>query len=366
LSDLRDIAKERVGCIARKWTLDSLIDVGGMAAVYRATHRNGNRVAIKVLHPTLAVDPELRERFLREGYLANRVGHKNALTVLDDDELDDGTPFLVMELLEGRSLSSWLEQRQILEPAEILYVADRVLDVLATAHERYIIHRDIKPGNVFLTTDGSVKVLDFGLARVLGSDKARTRPGVVVGTASYLSPEQAAGKRDKVDRRTDIWSVGAMIFKALTGRPVHLGETQIDRMLAAAIKPAPSLEEVAPELAALSTGLVVLVDRALAFDKRDRWPYAKTMQDALRRVYRDLEDMAIPVSQRVHDLAPWKSPGEQLRSVPPPATVPTRVNQAGATCVETETDPAGDTLVEAETGDSILVDFDDEPTWHRD
>ncbi len=300
----------------------------------------------------IAQDAELRERFLREGYLANRVGHKNAVTVLDDDELDDGTPFLVMELLEGRSLSAWLEQRGVLEPTEILYVADRVLDVLATAHERNIIHRDIKPGNVYLTIEGSVKVLDFGLALAFGSGKAMTRPGVVVGTASYLSPEQARGKRDTIDRRSDIWAVGAMIFKALTGRSVHLGKTQIDRMLAAATKTAPSLDEVAPNL---PTGLVVLVDRALAFDKRDRWPWAKTMQDALRRVYHDLEDMAVPVSQRVHELAPWKAPAAHLPSVPPPPSMPS----ADASEVSVQ-------FTEIEAGDSILVDFDDEPTLAED
>src|SRR5690606_36641701 len=135
----------------------TLIDVGGMAAVYAATHRNGNRVAIKVLHKQYAKVPEAKERFMREGYVANKVDHPAVVTVLDDDELDDGTPFLVMELLEGQALETRLVRQGVVAPAEILYVADHVLDALAAAHERGVIHRDIKPPNIYLTNDAGVK-----------------------------------------------------------------------------------------------------------------------------------------------------------------------------------------------------------------
>ena len=209
MSTFLEESRARVGQKARKWSLDRLLDVGGMAAVYLATHRNGNKVAIKVLHRQYAAMPEAKERFLREGYVANKVEHPHAVTVLDDDELDDGTPFIVMELLIGHSLESRLRERGRLSPAETLYIADKILDVLAAAHGRGIIHRDIKPPNVYLTTDGNVKVLDFGLARVLEKNDAMslTRSGTIVGTASYMSPEQARGKRSLIDHRTDLYAV---------------------------------------------------------------------------------------------------------------------------------------------------------------
>ena len=160
--------------------------MGGMASVYVATHRNGNRVAIKVLHPAFAEQPEAKSRFLEEGYVANKVGHVNAVTVLDDDEMDDGTPFLVMELLDGESLEERLKKRNVLAPTAVLYIADKVLDVLASAHDKGIVHRDIKPANIFMTRDGGVKVLDFGLARSVKGGRAKgnlTRTGMIVRSA---------------------------------------------------------------------------------------------------------------------------------------------------------------------------------------
>ena len=297
-----ELVMARVGSTARKWTLDSLIDIGGMAAVYRATHRNGNRVAVKVLHPQYAEMPEVRERFMREGYVANKVGHPAAVTVLDDDELDDGTPFIVMELLEGYSLEALIAHKRVLSPAEALYVADRVLDVLAKGHQNGIIHRDIKPGNVFLTSDGQVKVLDFGLARALDGPASfnLTRTGTVLGTAGYMSPEQARGKRELIDHRTDIFAVGGFLFRALTGRPVHTAKTPIDRMLQAMSEPAPSLATVTANAPA---DLVELVDKGLAFHKEARWPDATSMQVALRKVYETNMGQPLPGAHKVGDLA---------------------------------------------------------------
>lgn len=329
-------AEERVGTVARKWTLDSLIDIGGMAAVYRATHRNGNRVAVKVLHPQYAEMAEVRERFMREGYVANKVGHPAAVTVLDDDELDDGTPFIVMELLEGYSLEALIAHKQVLSPAEALYVADRVLDVLGKAHQASIIHRDIKPGNVFLTSDGQVKVLDFGLARALDGPASfnLTRTGTVLGTAGYMSPEQARGKREQIDHRTDIFAVGGFLFRALTGRPVHTAKTPMDRMLQAMSEPAPSLASVT---ANAPPDLVELVDKALAFHKEARWPDAGSMQQALRQVYEKNMGQPLPGAHKVGNLA-------HLAKAPEPdATEEISVMFDGSTA-----------------GDSIFVEVDEE------
>src|SRR5579862_7152132 len=153
-------AKERVGTTLRdKWRLDVLLGVGGMAAVYAATHRNGSRVAVKILHPGMSTNAFVRERFMWEGYAANAVGHEGAVKVIDDDEAEDGSLFLVTELLKGETL----EERRVraggrLDQEEVLRIADHVLDVLVAAHDNGIVHRDLKPENVFLTRTGTIKV----------------------------------------------------------------------------------------------------------------------------------------------------------------------------------------------------------------
>lgn len=284
--DLRKLAESRVGRVLdQKWRLDHLIDIGGMASVYAATHRNGNRVAIKVLHPIFPEKSNVRERFLREGYLANKVGHPGAVSVLDDDTADDGTVFLVMELLLGESLEALLHRSgNVISWQHVLAVADQVLDVLAAAHDRGVIHRDIKPANLFLTREGSVKVLDFGLARLKEADPKSplTAIGMVMGTTSYMSPEQARGKWDLVDGRTDLFALGAVMFRSLAGCVVHEAQTPADRLVAAMSQPARSVGSVAPRLAA---PLVRVVDTALAFNMNHRHADARTMQREVRQVY---------------------------------------------------------------------------------
>jgi eukaryotic-like serine/threonine-protein kinase len=289
-SDPRAIAEKRVGqTLAQKWTIDRLIDTGGMAAVYQATHRNGKRVAIKMLHPFVAIDDDIRARFLREGYVANQIEHPGSVSILDDDVSPDGAPFLVMELLEGESLEGWMARSSgVLPVADVLAVADQVLDVLAAFHARGVIHRDIKPGNLFVTTAGVVKVLDFGLARLRDprASGAPTASGVVLGTASYMPPEQAQGKGHEVDARADIFAVGAVMFRALTGRPVHDAKATTERLFQAMRERAPSLGVIAPHLSAWVVGLV---DKALAFDKNERWATAAEMRAAVRSTFAQLE-----------------------------------------------------------------------------
>jgi serine/threonine protein kinase len=228
--ELRGIAAQRVGQslgIGAKFRLDALLDIGGMAAVYAATHRNGKKVAIKVLHKHYAGMPDVKERFLREGYVANKVDHRGAVQILDDDIAEDGTPFLVMELLLGSSFDKLLRSVGGKLPAlEVLALGDQVLDVLDAFHKEAIVHRDIKPANLFVLKQGVVKVLDFGLARVRDSSIAGspTASGTIIGTASYMAPEQAQGKSD-IDARTDIFAVGAVMYEALAGHGVHEGRT---------------------------------------------------------------------------------------------------------------------------------------------
>jgi len=161
-------ALARLGSTLReKYKLERLLGTGGMAAVYGATHRNTKRFAVKVLHPELSLHEDLRTRFLREGYIANSVGHPGAVAVLDDDVSEDGAAFLVMELLDGEPLDSVAHRLgPRLEPKVVIAIAAQTLDVLLAAHARGIVHRDIKPENLFLTREGEVKVLDFGVARL--------------------------------------------------------------------------------------------------------------------------------------------------------------------------------------------------------
>jgi len=293
------LARGRLGTLLRdRWHLDELLGVGGTAAVYAATHRNGKRVAIKMLHPNLAHDEELRQRFIDEGYIANHVDHPGVASILDDDVAEDGASFLVMDLLEGEALDVLLERRGPLDPLELLSLMDDLLDVLKAAHANGIVHLDVKPGNVFVTRERRVKLLDFGIAQQSHPSRRShvTPSGSAIGTPAFMAPEQARGQSAEMDARTDLWAVGATMFVALSGRHVHEADTQNGEVLAAMTQSAPSLALVAP---GLPKPLVDFVDRALAYAPEERWLGAWTMQAALREVHAMLiEQQAQPASAR--------------------------------------------------------------------
>ena len=221
---LEQRAQRRVGTVLRdKYTLARVLGAGGMAAVYLGVHRNGHRVAVKVLHDDAAADPDTRARFLREGYVANSIGHPGAVRVLDDDVADDGAAFLVMELLQGETL--YARARRMggrLPVGEALALGAALCDVLAAAHDKGVVHLDVKPENLFVTTERRLKVLDFGIARArLAPGAWGTHHGAALGTPAFMPPEQAHGRWDEVGPRTDIWAVGATMFALITGRLVH-------------------------------------------------------------------------------------------------------------------------------------------------
>lgn len=284
-------SERRVGTLLKgKWHIDAILGVGGMATVYAATHRNKKRVAIKMLHPEVSLNRDVSSRFLREGYVANTVEHPGTVAVLDDDVTEDGAAFLVMELLVGETVDARQERKGgKLTTSETLWVAERLLDVLAAAHDKGIVHRDIKPENLFITTDQQFKVLDFGIARMHEASTGAgatlgTQVGSLMGTPGFMSPEQARGRTEQIDARTDLWAVGATMFRMLTGRPVHEAVTLNEQLIFAATIPAPSIGDLAPWLPA---PLTALIDRALAFDKNDRWPSAAAMLEALRLGLKD-------------------------------------------------------------------------------
>lgn len=287
-------ARARIGTLLKKkWHIDVLLGVGGMAAVYAATHRNRKRVAIKMLHAELSQDEAIRKRFLREGYIANTVGHRGAVAVDYDDVSEDGMAFLVMELLDGETIEQrWQGKERILSPREALSVVDQLLDTLAAAHAKGIIHRDLKPANLFLTHSGTVKVLDFGIARVRElSTPLTTLAGSAIGTPAFMSPEQARGRWDDVDGRSDLWAVGATLYTLLTGKFVHSAESAHETLALAATRPARSLAERRPDL---HPSVIQLVDKALSYDRAARFADATSMQQALRVAYALMEGRAIP------------------------------------------------------------------------
>jgi serine/threonine protein kinase len=281
--DLESLVHGRVGTVVvGKYRLDRVLGIGGMAAVYAATHRNQAEFAVKMLHPDVSSREEIRSRFLREGYIANSVKHAGAVRVVDDDVAEDGAAFLVMELLDGISVEDlWFECERRIPLRAVIAIAHQLLDVLASAHAKSIVHRDIKPANLFVTRLGDVKVLDFGIARLRDSSGAQpaTQAGAMLGTPAFMAPEQAKGQTKDVDGRTDLWAVGATMFSLISGKLVHEAESATMLLLRAGTTSARSLRSVDEEVPA---PIVRVVDKALAFDKPARWADAATMRDALK------------------------------------------------------------------------------------
>ena len=220
--------------------------------------------------------------------------------VLDDDVAEDGSIYLVAELLEGETL----EERRVrcggvLSDAEMLSIADAVLDVLAAAHAKGIVHRDLKPENVFVTRNGAVKLLDFGIARVrsLEGRSTSTAAGTPLGTPAFMAPEQARGRWDhrQSTRGTDLWALGAMLFTMLSGRLIHEGGTQNEALMSAMTNPAPPLQSVAPHV---SAALAQIVDRAVAFDKEVRFADARELQEAVRVAYQQSHHQPIATAPK--------------------------------------------------------------------
>jgi len=279
-SSIPSSADPRVGrVLGGKWHVGRKIAVGGMASVYAAKHKNGTPAAVKVLHPVFARSPEARDRFMREGYIANAAG-PGAVRILDDDIDDDGAPYLVMELLTGEEVDARAERLGGRLPLrEVLWLTSDVLGTLAVAHANGILHRDLKPANLFWTDEDRIKLLDFGLARLRLDGDKHTSAGTILGTLGYMSPEAARGDPDGMDARTDVFSVGAIMFKLLTGESVHPEDGLAQRLNAARNVAARSVGYVS---STLPPDVVAIVDRALAFVPDDRYPSALAMREAIQ------------------------------------------------------------------------------------
>jgi serine/threonine protein kinase len=272
--------------VAGRYQVTGVIAAGGMGVVYEAVQRPlGRRVAVKCLHPKYAQDTVALARFQQEAVLVGSFGHANIIEIFDMGWLDDGTPFLVMELLEGETVSARLHREKPFRDGLAVSVARQTLAALAVTHSRGVLHRDLKPDNLFLVRrEGSaprVKVLDFGVAKAFGVGAGEgaklTRAGYVMGTPAYMAPEQARGVAD-LDGRADLYAVGMILYEMLTGRLPYNARTpaallgEIQR--GALAPPRTHRPDLRPDLDAL-------VMRCLAYDPAQRWPDAPAMQRAL-------------------------------------------------------------------------------------
>ncbi|WPB81016.1 protein kinase [Archangium violaceum] len=269
-----------VGAVLRDtYEITSLLGKGGMGTVFLARHRRlpGKQVAVKVLHNSASLNPELYARFRREAEIASQLGHPNIVEVLDFDTLQDGTPFLVMEYLRGESLEQRLAHGPL--PVDVaLSIVRQVCSALQAAHRAGVVHRDLKPANIFLSPTDSggvvserVKLLDFGISKMLDSQTLQTQEAVLIGTPQYMAPEQALGKNSEVDARTDIFALGCIVYELMSGRPPFAGDGgSIVQVVFRIVHGQPEpLASLCPDL---SPRIIGVVEKALAKSPQDRYP----------------------------------------------------------------------------------------------
>ncbi|HET8647593.1 MAG TPA: serine/threonine-protein kinase, partial [Vicinamibacteria bacterium] len=270
-----DSAPGLVGRELAGYHVVELLGAGGMGEVYRAEDgRSGRTVALKVLRRSLLLSTEGRARFEREGRAAAALAHPSIAAVYEVGEAA-GLPFIAMEYVRGESLQDWLG-RENLTLSEVLGVFEQLADALAAAHARGVVHRDLKPANVVVIPGGGVKLLDFGLAKLIHDETREagvrsqliTRAGGVLGTTAYMSPEQARGQ--PLDRRTDVFSLGVMLFEAVAGVPPFSGESGIEAVSGVLRDdPLPLLRE----RPGLDPELVRIVEKALQKDAAQRYQH---------------------------------------------------------------------------------------------
>jgi eukaryotic-like serine/threonine-protein kinase len=291
-----------------RYRLDRELARGGMATVWIAEDPLlSRRVAVKLLLPELAVDDALRVRFRNEAIAAAKLSHPGIVATYDTGD-DDGTAYIVMELVEGKTLRHLIDERGRLPVHEAVDISSQVADALEHAHRQGLVHRDIKPANVLVQTDGRVKVTDFGIAKAAGGDDL-TRTGTVVGTARYLAPEQVNGH--PVDGRADVYALGLILYEMLAGRAPFGGDSDMATAVARLTNAPEPIRAARPEV---SRPLEDVLARSLARDPEYRYQSAQAFKDALAPGL----DMA-PTGPLAQPVAPRRA------SPPPDGPSPTQV-----------------------------------------
>jgi serine/threonine protein kinase len=321
--------------VGGKYQIDAVLGRGGMGAVFRATNRAiGKRVALKFLYRDAARDLDAVARFQREAEAASAVESAHIVQIFDSGSTDEGLPFLVMELLRGEDLRTRLKREGRLPVSEVIRIAGQVARGLRGAHEAGIVHRDLKPDNIYLCERDDdpmfVKIVDFGISKIARRSPTAdtlTHQGVVLGTAFYMSPEQARAERD-IDGRTDLFSLGAIMYEALAGRPPHVGTAYEAVLIDICTCDAPDVRQFAPEV---PEAVAQLLAKALARDRDQRFANAQQLYDALAETAPGLLKPSLPSGSGPRLLGPAASP--------PAAQTPGR---APAADPEGATEPASD------------------------
>jgi serine/threonine protein kinase len=293
--------------LARRFKLVQPLGSGGMGLVFEAEVLStpGSRVAVKMLRTEHLHDPQVRSRFLDEGRACMRLVHPNVIRIFEVGEAEDGTPFLVMERLEGEPLSALAPTGRALPAHRAVAIVQQVLAGLGAMHAQNVVHRDLKPENIFVQRNDQVKILDFGIAKVMdaaGGMGSRTRTGMLLGTPAFMSPEQARSARE-ADHRSDLWSVAVMLYEIITGRQAFVAPTEFARLTAImTVDPEPP-STVSPALAQFDA----FFRRALQKDRAHRFQSAAEMSQALASISVPISIMPPSGSTNVSPVGPTLS-----------------------------------------------------------
>jgi len=285
--------------IADTYEIKRLLGRGGMGTVWEASHARlpGKRVAIKVLHPEVAKDAESLARFRREAEIASRIGHPNIVDVHDFNELADGTPYLILEYLEGMALEDRIHNGPM-DLAEVISIARQIGSALRAAHAEGVVHRDLKPQNIFLakTTDAAgnaaerARVLDFGISKIRGSSTVQTQDSTILGTPQYMAPEQATGNHSSVDQRTDVFALGAMLYEMVSGKAAFDGQTIPEVVFKVVYEEPTPLDQVSSAPPQVTRA----IHQALAKKQEERFQTVEAFIEALSGTALSMQGARIP------------------------------------------------------------------------
>ncbi len=342
-------AIDRIGTtIGGRYELRRLIGEGGFSTVFAAVHTvTGREVAVKLLHAHLTATEQVAQRFLMEARAMARIQHEGIVQVLDAGTDPDGRVYIALELLEGESLERALLRERTLPWQTVVAHCIDVLEALAEAHRHQIIHRDIKPGNIFISTKPGgatrARLLDFGIAHVTETKGKLTAEGLILGTPEYMSPEQ--GRTSNVGPASDLWSVGIVMWECLTGQTPYTGANSTDILVKIATSDAPPIQSELPDL---PTAVATVIDKSLARDLAHRYRSADEMREALIRATRRASEPSIKAAPRQTAKTPQRMhPGDE-RWMPAPTDV---VNIDIMTALSsTEPGRAGPTVLSGDAG----------------
>lgn len=361
-------AEERIDTrLAGRYRLDRILGRGGMGVVYEGVHLwTGRAVAVKLMRPSDSPDDSSLERFFREARTAGATPHPNIVEVLDMGAEPDGSVYLVLELLHGESLGTHIRRKGAIRPREAVSIVVPVLHALDALHQRGVIHRDLKPDNIFLSFDtaGAMvpKLLDFGISKRLEEGKTLTKEGAIIGTPHYMAPEQTRSAA-LASGKSDLWSMGVVLYECTSGKLPFPAESLTQILVAIATLDAVPLESVAPHA---PRALLEAVGRAMARDPGERFESAKDLADALDAVARD-EEWNL---DRLRSEWPRASIVPGLASVPAPDAEDMFGETHHSTGEGTEPEiarpvPARDTATEPDVDLERLRDADESETTER-